>query len=559
MFRRFALLTLLGFAAFASSSPAQPGYAYRSQSAEPPLASDPQAAEKLQMTTQQTRPVVPNVRSYDAPAPAVTLRVQAPTTLPVGQPVEVRLVLENLSRVPAKNVMVVYALPAGSQTVKSLPPEQAPGTWRFETLAAGGRQEILLTVKPPADAVEFESKARVTIDQEQSAKTKFSKPELKLVLSSPKQALRFDILVLGLTVENHGDIELKDITVSDRLPPGLAHKPDDDKDLPFTQGPMKLTAVASEDPQIRKWKIDRLGPRESRRIEFYAVAATAPAGPIEHQAAAQAAGVQAAAADKIELVEPKLEVKIDAPPRKAANLAAPARITVANTGPRLLQNIVVTDVLDQGKADRVAAGGQKLQDRVVQWIIPSLGANTSRVLDLEVSKSDGGRVGHKVSAVYRGLAVPAEAVTEFEAAAALSVDFRGNAPTVEVGGEVTYNLNVRNSGSAAATNIRPAIELPPELTFVSAEPEHKADGGKVAFEPVASLPAGGRATFRVKAKATKPALGAAVTAELSGDPFPTGPVKRQEMTAIGGNPPAPPAPAPTGKPPLPVPVAPPGG
>jgi uncharacterized repeat protein (TIGR01451 family) len=180
------------------------------------------------------------------------------------------------------------------------------------------------------------------------------------------------------------------------------------------------------------------------------------------------------------------------------------------------------------------------------------------VLDLEVSKSDGGRVGHKVSAVYRGLTVPAEAATEFEAAAALSVDFRGNTPTVEVGGEVTYDLNVRNSGSAAATNIRPAIELPPELTFVSAEPEHKADGGKVAFEPIASLPAGGRATFRVKAKALKPSLGAAVTAELSGDPFPTGPVKRQEMTAIGGNPPAPPAPAPVGKPPLPVPVPPPG-
>jgi uncharacterized repeat protein (TIGR01451 family) len=155
---------------------------------------------------------------------------------------------------------------------------------------------------------------------------------------------------------------------------------------------------------------------------------------------------------------------------------------------------------------------------MVQWIIPSLGANTTRVLDLEVSKSDGGRVGHKVSAVYRGLSKSAESVTEFEAAAVLACDFRGNTPTVEVNGEVTYDLNVRNSGSAPATNIRPAIELPAEMTFISAEPEHKVDGGKVVFEPIPSLPAGGRATFRVRAKAANPSVGAAVTAELSGDP-----------------------------------------
>ena len=162
MFRRLSLLTLLVLSTVPRPTPAQPSYAYHSQSPEPPLASDPQAAEKLAMATQQSRPTVPNVRSYDAPAPAVTLRVQAPTTLPIGQPVDVRLILENLSRVPAKNVTVTFPLPPGSQTVKSLPPEQAPGTWKFETLAAGGRQEILLTVKPPADAVEFESKARVT-------------------------------------------------------------------------------------------------------------------------------------------------------------------------------------------------------------------------------------------------------------------------------------------------------------------------------------------------------------------------------------------------------------
>ena len=304
------------------------------------------------------------------------------------------------------------------------------------------------------------------------------------------------------------------MTVSDRLPPGLLHRPDDDKDRPFTQGPMKMTVVVSEDLLTRTWKIDRLVPRESRRIEYLRRGGDGP-GRLSRASGNRPGrgGVQATAADKIELVEPKLEVKIDAPPRKAANVPAPARITVyQHRRPAAAEH-------RRHRHARPGQGGPRrgrwaeVADRMVQWIIPSLGANTSRVLDLEVSKSDGGRVVHKVSAVYRGLTVPKEAETEFEAVAVLSLDFRGNSPTVEVNGEVTYDLNVRNSGSAAATNIRPVIELPPELTFVSAEPEHKADGGKVVFEPIQSLPAGGRATFRVKTKALKPSLGAAVTAE----------------------------------------------
>ena len=91
-------------------------------------------------------------------------------------------------------------------------------------------------------------------------------------------------------------------------------------------------------------------------------------------------------------------------------------------------------------------------------------------------------------------------------------------------------------------NVQPVIELPQELTLLKAEPENKVEGGKISFDPVATMPPNNRATFRVRAKAVQPSLGARVTAELSGDPFPTGPVRRQELTAIGGNPPAPVAP-----------------
>jgi uncharacterized repeat protein (TIGR01451 family) len=539
----------------AGRTAAQSGYASRTQTAEPPLADDPKAAEKLQTAIQQTRPYYPAIRTSDTPVPAVLLRVQSPAALPIGQTVDVRLVVENVSQVPAKNVLVGYTLPPGGAIVKANPPEQAPnsGTWKLETLAPGGRQEILLAVKPPDGATELDSKAHVTVDQEQSSKTRFSKADIKVTTSAPKQALRFDILVLGVTVENRGDAELRDVVITDRLPAGLLHKPDEDKDKAT-----KLTGTVGDDSLTRTWKLDRLGPHESKRFEYYVAAATAPAGAVQHQVSVQAGGgAQSTATDKIDLTDPKLELKADAPSRKQASMPAAVRITLANTGPRLLQNIVVTDMLDQGKVDNVGPGGQKLRDNMVQWIVPSLGPSRSQVLELVVSKSDGGRVQHKLSAVYRGLTVQAEAATEFEAVPALAYDFRASSTTVEIGGEVDYELTVRNAGSAPATNLRPTIELPPELSLVKAEPENKADGGRVTFEPLATLPPNGRAIFRVKAKAQKASVGAVVTAQLGGDPFPTGPVTRQEHTAIGASPPATPQAVATSGVPLPTPAPPP--
>jgi uncharacterized repeat protein (TIGR01451 family) len=565
MSRRLPYLSLLFLALMPTAVFAQRGYAYRTETVEPPLADAPNAAEIIrQASGQSPRPPVPGAQGYDMPVAGVILRLQAPLTLQLNQDVDVRMVVENVSQVLARNVTVVYSL-NGASTVKSNPPlppgEPFPGcaTWKFETLGAGARQEILLSVKPPAGTTDYESKARVMVDQEQSTKTHFAKAELKLTKTGPKQALRFDILVFAIAVDNPGNVELRDVTVTDRLPAGLVHRPDDDKDRPFTQGPQKMTSVISEDGQTRTWKIDRLAPKEIRRIEYHVNAATAPAGTIEHQAFAQAAGgAQDTATAKVELVEPKLELTAEAPARKSATVPATVKITLTNTGPRVLQNILVTDIHEPCKVESASNAGQKLPDRV-QWIVPSLGPNQKQVFELTVSKSDGGTVRHKVSAVYRGLNRPAETATEFEAVAALAYEFRGTPTTIETNGEVVYELTLRNSGSAPATNIRPTIELPPEFTLVKAEPENKVEGGKVSFEPIASFPPNSRATFRVTAKAVKASLGARVTAELSGDPFPTGPVKRQEMTAIGAAPAAPPAPAPTDKGKLPVPVPPPPG
>jgi uncharacterized repeat protein (TIGR01451 family) len=365
-----------------------------------------------------------------------------------------------------------------------------------------------------------------------------------------------------MEVTNTGAIELNDVTLTDELPTGLEHRPDDVKDKPY-QGTAAAPAIVFDpkDSQSRIWKIGRMAPGQTRRVEYHVEAVFPKAGTIEHKAVALAAGgVRAEASAKVTLSEPKLEVKAQAPPRLPANQPARVRITLANRSSRALTNIVVTDeVADPCQLEAISGGGQLFGKRV-QWIVPALPPNEERVLEMTVRQAEGGLVRHRVAAVYRKLTLPpAEAATEFEATASLTWDFRGTPAMVEVNGEVTYAVTVQNTGTKPAGNVQPVVELPPEMQLVKAEPkENKVEGQRVTFDGV-SLPPGGKATYLVRAKAVKSSLGARVQADLSADVFSSGrPVRRQEMTAIGGGDPAPRPPV-VGPMPTPVPVPPPGG
>ncbi len=530
------------------------------QSPEPPLA-DESGAPIQQAGAREPGLLAANVRLSESPAPVVSVHVRAPAALPVDQNVELRIVVENSSRVPARNVVVSYA-GKGANYVKSVPQQTAASadtfSWQFPALAAGERKEIVLTVKPPPGATELESKARVTFEHEHSARTRFAKPELKLTKIGPESALCQDILIFILEVTNPGPVELTDVKLTDTLPDGLKHRPDEEKDRPFSQGPLKLINLVTPDGRTRTWTIPRLGPGQTRRVEYYVAAEARPAGLVEHTGQAEAAGgVKAAAQGKVTLAELALELNAEAPPRRAAAVPARVLITLTNRSPRPLRNILVTDqMLDDCKLEAVSAGGQQFSNKV-QWIVPAIAPNETRQLDLVVRRPEGGQVRHKVSAVYRGLTREKTTATEFDAAAALSWDFRGEPATVEVNGVVTYTLTVRNTGAAPATNVRPVVTLPPSLDVDKAEPAHRVQGKQITFEPV-TLPANARATFLVRAKAVQPHLQATVQAELYADLFPSGAVRRDAVTAIGGSDPAaPPPPTPTAPARVPTPVPPP--
>jgi uncharacterized repeat protein (TIGR01451 family) len=294
------------------------------------------------------------------------------------------------------------------------------------------------------------------------------------------------------------------------------------------------------EPARRTWNVGRIAAGQTQRFDYHVHARQI--GTFEHAAIATAAGqtvVAKAPPVKVKVSELQLEMKVAAPPREAANRPVKLQITLRNLSLRQLDNIAVTDVvLDSCKLEAISGGGQ-LFDKQVQWIVPTLRPNETLTLELLVRNANGGPVRHQVRAVYRGLTKTGEAGTDFDATAALKWDLRGSTPTTEVNGEVTYTLTVRNLGSGPATNVRPTVTLPPELTYLKAQPlMHKADGPRVAFDPV-TVQAGAEVTYQVSARAIRATVAARVDVELAADVYTSGPVRRQEVTAIGGSGPRP--------------------
>ena len=92
--------------------------------------------------------------------------------------------------------------------------------------------------------------------------------------------------------------------------------------------------------------------------------------------------------------------------------------------------------------------------------------------------------------------------TEIISLPALLVAVVDQEDPVSVGGEVTYNIVVRNQGTAPDQNVKIMAKLPKGLEFVQASgsTEAVANGQELTFEPVRELPPGKRVNWNVRAK-----------------------------------------------------------
>lgn len=497
---------------------------------EPDLAKDlPDSMVKQAQATLPVRgPMAANTGGYQTPI--VTVTVIAPSYVAHDKEIEYKLRVENTSTLDAWNVVVIHPLPAGQTIRKSdIPPSRQAANgyeWDLGKLSAGSRKEIGVIVMPAPDMKQWQHSVRVRFEHGRQATTQIARPELALKLQTPSTIAQGEVGFLRLEVRNGGLVEIRDVNVTLPLPDGLTAQVD-----PLRPG---QPVEGGNSPQLRTWTLPRLGPGEVRYLDTRVT----PTRGGELRVVANATTSNGLKANEASAVisarAPKLELSVSGPNRRGTHQTATYAISVRNAGPAPLRNVTVSNQLPPGCEVVVIEAGGRSFDREIQWTFAQLGPGEQRNLQLTTKATGPGTHQHTITASSPNLREQKTIATTFEPTAAIRMDVLADKETITIGDVVRLSITVENFGSAPASNVRAALIVPPSMIYVSADPaQHRADGGRIIFEP-ASIAANGKLVYSVTARATKAALPAIVAAEITADQLESGAVRREISVAIRG-------------------------
>ncbi|MDG1242029.1 MAG: hypothetical protein P8P52_05640 [Opitutae bacterium] len=442
---------------------------------------------------------------------AVSLNKSAPATVALNEPYAYSYMVN--AKHDLKRVVVQEQIPAGTVYISSNPQAEVSGsnvTWTLYNLANGTQTPIELVVKATS-VTELSSCATITSYQDTCTITAVGVPELAIVKTTPYQQVLVNTGVpWDITVTNSGNFCAYDVVVTDTLPAGVVHE----------SGNSQLVA-----------ELGTLAPGESRDI----IVNTTAAATGEHCNLAVASSSNAGSVQDdacVKVVEAGLEVTKAGTAMQFVGKQASYQIVLRNTGDVLLNDVVVKDTVPaQNKL--LAAPAAQINGNTATWST-SLDAGESKSFDVTVLGLEEGTYCNQVSAASAayGLRGADDACTEWRGYPALLIEVIDTEDPLLVGEETTYVIQITNQGTAADTNVGLQIQLPSELSVVSAAGDSigTISENNVNFAPYAILNAKEIIQFRVVAKAVS--VGdARFRAQMSSDMLKS-PVPEEEATQV---------------------------
>jgi uncharacterized repeat protein (TIGR01451 family) len=409
----------------------------------------------------------------------------------LGSEVTYGIEIRNVGDMAAQDVVVTDMLPAGlvhasgQQVLTENIGDLAPGA--VKKLAVDTKASQLGTVCNPAKA-----EASDTDAVEAEACTFIGEPRLEIVKTGPERAYLGTEVTYGIQISNTGDMIARNVVVTDALPAGLVHA--------------SGTQVLAED-------MGDLLPGASK--EFRLTVTANQTGKICNPALAQSIDTADVMTEACTLVgEPKLEIVKNGPKQAYLGSEVSYGIEVRNTGSMVARDVVVTDMLPAGLVHESGA-------QAVTKNIGDLAPGTVTAFKLTAKASQTGEVCNPAVATSPDTEEVRDEACTFIGQPKLEIAKTGPAKAY-LGTDVTYNIEVRNTGSMLAHDVVVTDMLPAALVHASGKQE--------ATTLVGDLAPGVVKRIRVVAKASQtgevcnPATARAVgTAE----------VKDQACTFIG--------------------------
>lgn len=425
--------------------------------------------------------VAPTGAAADKSAPHVSVEWLKTSAINVGQECEVELVVRNVGDVLASDVEVTAFFPNTVRLTSAIPkPAEASDrvVWRFPRLAASEQHSLKVKLIPSTRG-DLAASAQVRFTGAAVASFQVAEPLLKVALKAPSSVMIGDPIAQLITISNPGTGAAHDVKIEAILTDGLEH--------------VRGKRVEME--------IGSLNPGETRTVRL-GLAAIKGGKQSVSVTAVSSSELADAASNELEVVAPSLKIAVSGPGLRYKGRAAKYVVEVTNDGTVPNNNVRVSQVIAKGFSYVSADRGGKFDpsQNAVHWFLGRLEPGQTLAVNCELLATELGDFKHLVQvASDAGVRGDSSIDTKVEGASALSMEIVDLDDPVEVGTETAYEIRLKNDGSKAATDVAIRCDLAAGIELVNATgPTNGAlSGHKLAFQPIAEIPAGGHVVYRV--------------------------------------------------------------
>ncbi len=485
----------------------------------------------------------------------------APTTT---APFTYTLVAYNDGPDPAADVTATDLLPAGLNYVSSSATlgtyDPTTGVWLLGQLANGQRATLTITVQPttPESVTNTATITSTTLDPNPGNNSASVAVAVAAVADlavtkqvSDSRPLHGAEVTYTVTVTDLGPQDATGVALSDPLPTGVTY----------------VSAAPSQgtyDPVAGTWTVGPLGDGNTATISVVVTASAV--GTFTNTASVSASDQidpdlsnnSASATIETQPVADLAVVKTTPVPAVRLGQVVPYTVTLTNNGPDAATNVAVTDIIPAGLSFLSAATSEGTYDATSEvWSVNGatpLGVGASATLTYTATAGALGPVENTavISHSDQFDTNPTDnsssaLITVSPPEASVSITKTASAPSVQIGGEITYTITAANAGPDPALGVAVDDSLPPGAVFVSADSGCVANGS-VVHCPLATLLAGGSAVVHITVALT--ATGTATnTAQISTSTVNTDPtITAHAAVVVSPVPVVPPPPAPPAPP-----------
>ncbi|HYE06806.1 MAG TPA: hypothetical protein VEL07_14910 [Planctomycetota bacterium] len=294
-----------------------------------------------------------------------------------------------------------------------------------------------------------------------------------------------DELQLHYRVTNTGTGLAEDVRITDALPEGLR--------TADGGGAIELPVGGLEG-----------GASAEKTVTLQASSAVSLAQPATATSAAAEARSQTGEA--LTIMQPAIELSVDAPRHVYLGRDARIAVRVANPSQHPARDVVVAVPLPDD-AERVSVSSGRVERDDGAFRIGRLGAGETVDFAIDFTPRKAGRLdGEVVAKAYCVEERRAALQTEIAGIPAIRLEMIDIRDPVPVGENSGYNIRVKNQGSADDTDIRLTAEIPEGFEVVSAsgKTDVRTEGRRLTFAPLERLAPGDTADWRIEVRALKP-------------------------------------------------------